>query len=55
MKRNTQDTVEQLIFSEVHEKQYTLAGEAPIYNGILFQDFGYTASTPASRAVLNGT
>ncbi len=55
MEQNTQDTVEQSIFSEVHEKQYTLAGEAPICNGTLFQDFGYTASTPASRAVLDGT
>jgi hypothetical protein len=55
MERNTQDTIEQLIFSEVHEKQYTLTGEAPICNGQLFQDFGYTASIPASRAVLDGT
>ncbi len=43
------------IFSEVHGKQYTLAGEAPICNGALFQDFGYTASTPASKAILDGT
>jgi hypothetical protein len=55
MERNTQDTVEQLIFSEVHKKQYTLAGEAPICNGTLFKDFGYNASTPASRAVLDST
>ncbi len=55
MERNTQDTVEQSIFREFHEKQYTLAGEAPICNGALFQDFGYTASTPASKAVLDGT
>ncbi len=55
MERNTQDTVEQSIFSEVHEKQYTFAGKAPICNGQLFQDFGYTASTPTSRAVLDGT
>jgi hypothetical protein len=27
--RKTQDTVEQSIFSEVHEKHYTLAGELP--------------------------
>ncbi len=47
--------MEQLVFSEVHEKQYTLAGEAPICNGTLFQDFEYTASTPASRVVLDGT
>ena len=55
MERNTQDTVEQLIFSEVHKKRYTLAGEAPICTGALFQEFGYTASTPASKAVLDGT
>jgi hypothetical protein len=55
MECNTQDTMEQLIFSEVHKKQYTLAGEAPICNRQLFQDFGYTASTPASRVVLDGT
>ena len=55
MERNTQDTVKQSIFREVYEKQYTLAGEAPICNGAPFQDFGYTASTPASKAVLDGT
>ncbi len=55
MERNTQDTIKQSIFREVHEKQYTLAGEAPICNGALFQDFGYTASTPALKAVLDGT
>jgi hypothetical protein len=55
MERTTQDAVEQTIFSEIHEKRYTLAGEAPICNGNLFQDFGYTATTPALRAVLDGT
>ncbi len=48
MERTTQDTVEQLIFSKVHEKRFTLAGEAPICNGALFQDFGYTANTYSS-------
>jgi hypothetical protein len=55
MERNMQDTIKQSIFREVHEKQYTLAGEAPICNGALFQDFGYTASTTASKAMLDGT
>jgi hypothetical protein len=55
MERTTQDTVEQSIFSEVHGKRYTLVGEDPICNGALFQDFGYTANTLASRAVLDGT
>jgi hypothetical protein len=49
-----QDMVEQSIFSEVHNKQYTLAGEAPICNGTLFNFFGYLANTPASKAVLDG-
>ncbi len=55
MERNTQDTVEQSIFSKVHEKRYTLAGEAPICNGTLFQEFGYTANKHASKAVLDDT
>jgi hypothetical protein len=55
MERTTQDTVEQTIFSEIHDKRYTQAGKAPICNGALFHDFGYLANTPASRAVLNGT
>ena len=32
-----------------------MAGEAPICNGDLFEDFGYLANTPASQAVLEGT
>jgi hypothetical protein len=55
MERVTQETVEQGIFSKVHNKRYTLAGEAPICNRDLFQDFGYLANTPASHAVLDGT
>jgi hypothetical protein len=55
VKCNTQDSVEQSIFQEVYEKRYTLAGEAPICNGTIFGEFGYTANTPASRAVLDGT
>jgi hypothetical protein len=31
-----------------------VAGEAPICNGDLFPEFGYTATTPALRAVLDG-
>ncbi len=47
--------MEQTIFSEIHNKCYTQAGEASICNGALFHDFGYLANTPASRAVLDGT
>jgi hypothetical protein len=40
MECTTQDTVEQSIFSKVHEKQYTLAREAPICNSTLFKTLG---------------
>jgi hypothetical protein len=55
MERMTQEKVEQEIFSEVHNKRYTFAGEAPICNGDLFQDFGYLTNTPVSQAVLEGS
>ncbi len=51
----TKDTVEEAIFPEVHEKQYTMAKETPICSGKLFDNFGYVANTLASRAVLDGT
>ncbi len=54
LERSTQYTVEQMIFSKTHNKQYTMAGEAPICHSQLFEDFGYTANTPALRAVLDG-
>jgi hypothetical protein len=47
--------MENTIFTEIHEKRYTLAGEVPICNGELLNQFGYTADTLASKAVLNGT
>jgi hypothetical protein len=55
LERTTQDSVEQTIFNEIHKKRFTLAGKAPICNGKLFTQFGYTATTPASKAVLDGT
>ncbi len=36
---NTKDKVKDTIFSEVHNKQYTLAKEAPICSGKLFEDY----------------
>jgi hypothetical protein len=55
LERTTQDSVEQTIFNKIHKKRFTQAGEAPICNGELFTQFGYTATTPASKAVLDGT
>ncbi len=51
----TKDLAEESIFSEVHNKRYTMAGEAPICKGDLFKDFRYVANTPALKAVLDGT
>ena len=31
-----------------------MAGEAPICNGKLFEELGYTANTTAARAILDG-
>jgi hypothetical protein len=55
LERTTQGMVKQTIFTKIHEKRYTLAGKAPICNGELFNQFGYMANTPASKAVLDGT
>jgi hypothetical protein len=55
LEHTTKETVEDSIFSEVNNKRYTMAGEAPICNGELFKDFGHMADTPASKAVLDGT
>ncbi len=52
---NTQELVEDAIFSKVHGSRYTLANEAPVCNGRLFEDIRYLATTPASKAVLDGT
>ena len=50
-----QGLVKDAIFLEVHGRCNTLAKEAPICSGKLFDDFGYVANTPASRAVLDRT
>jgi hypothetical protein len=55
MERTTQDTVEQTIFSETYDKQYTQVGKAPICDGALFHNLGYLPNTPALKAVLELT
>jgi hypothetical protein len=55
LEHTTKETVEDSLFSEVHNKRYTMAGEALICNGELFKDFGHMANTLASKAVLDGT
>ena len=55
IKHTTREPVKQTIFYEIHNKRYTMAGEAPICKGNLFNKFGYTANTTAAWAVLDGT
>ncbi len=55
LESKTKETVEKAIFREVHDKQYIMAKEAPICSGKFFDNFGYVANTPASRAVLDGS
>ncbi len=50
-----QGLVKDAIFLEVHGRCNTLAKEAPICSGKLFNDFGYVANTSASKAILDGT
>jgi len=52
---NTEEAVQEEIFNEVHRKRYNLAEEAPICQGALRGQFGYTATSPTARSVLDGT
>ena len=52
---NTEEAVQEAIFNEVHRKRYNLAEEAPICQGALRGQFGYTATSPTARSVLDGT
>jgi hypothetical protein len=52
---STQEEVQKVIWSEVHQSRYHMAEEAPICQGRLLGEFGYNAATLAARQVLNGT
>jgi hypothetical protein len=52
---DTEEAVQGAIFNEVHRKRYNLAEEAPICQGTLCGQFGYTATSPTARSVLDGT
>ena len=52
---NTEEAVQEAIFNEVHRKRYNLAEEAPICQGALRGQFGYSATSPTARFVLDGT
>ncbi len=52
---DTEEAVQKAIFNEVHRKRSNLAEEAPICQGALCGQFGYTATSPTARSVLDGT
>jgi hypothetical protein len=52
---DTEEGVQEAIFSKVHRKQYNLGEEAPICKGALQGEFGYTATTPTAQSILDGT
>jgi len=45
---DTEEAVQEAIFNEVHRKHYNLAEEAPICQGALRGQFGYTATSPTA-------
>ena len=50
-----EEAVQDAIFNEVHWKRYNLAEEAPICQGTLRGQFGYTATSLTAQSVLDGT
>lgn len=51
----SQGAVEHTIWEEIHGKRFHLAEQAPICQGQLRGEFGYMASSPSAKAVLEGT
>lgn len=49
-----QGDIEEAIWTNIHRRRFYLAEEAPICQGTLRGEFGYSANTAASRAVLLG-
>ena len=45
----TQQTVHKAIWDEIHRKRFYLAEQAPIYQGSLRGDFGYTSCSPTAK------
>ena len=52
---NTKKAVQEAVFTKVHRKQYNLAEEDPICQGAFRVQFGYTATSPTARSILDGT
>jgi hypothetical protein len=52
---NTQEDIEEAIWSNIHRRRFYLAEEAPICQTPLREEFGYLANTAAAQNVLQGT
>ena len=55
LEHTNQAEIEEAIWTNIHRRRFFLAEEAPICQGTLRGEFGYSANTAASRAVLDGT
>ena len=55
MEYTDQAGIEQAIWDNIHRKRFYLAEEAPICQGELRGEFGYSADTAAGRAVMDGS
>jgi len=51
----TAEAVQDAIFSNIHQKRFYLAENAPICSGGLRRKFGYNAVTRTAQRILNGT
>ena len=51
----TQESIEEAIFNNIHQKRFSLAEVAPACNGRLRGLFGYNAATVTAKRILNGT
>lgn len=55
MEHNTAESIQDAIFSNIHQKRFYLAENAPICSGELWGKFGYNAITRTAQQILNGT
>ena len=55
VEHSDQEGIHQAIWDNIHRRRFYLAEEAPICQGTLREEFGYSADTDAGREVLSGT
>lgn len=55
VEHNTRQSVQEAIWNEIHHKRFYLAEGAPICQGNMRGEFGYSAVSPTAKAILDGT